>query len=215
MGNRRVRIGVPESERKRFEDVASYWNDPSHRWHIYNFHPHHLMLSDPVPVHETYRDGDVIEWGGVRISVMSTPGHTDGSVSYLVDADGIRVAFCGDLIHEGGRLLDLYSLQKGSATMDYHGFLGARSQLFRSFRKIMEARPSVLVPSHGSLIFHPECAIDTLISRISSCYDRYASISALRFYFPELFSEYENNPNMMPIRSCKQVPEFLHHFGTT
>lgn len=213
--NGSTRIGVPEDERKFFEDPASYWENHSNRWHIYNFHPHHLMLADPVPVHETYRDGDIIEWGPVRISVIATPGHTDGSVSYLVEADGQRTVFCGDLIFEGGKLWEIHSLQKGTETTDYHGFLGARHQLSESLEKIKKACPSKLVPSRGAIICNPNSAIDALLARIRACYDTYARISALRHYFPSLFAEYMSNQRAMPIRPGKPVPSFLYHFSTT
>ena len=210
-----TKIGVPEAERSWFEDVARYWNAAEHRWHLYNFHPHHLMLAEPVRVDVTYADGDMVEWGSACISVVSTPGHTDGSVSYVVDVDGQRNVFCGDLLYGEGQLWELYSLQKGVVTKDYHGFLGAREQLVSSLRKIQKLRPSRLVPSHGTIITEPDSAIETLVTRLKSCYDTYASISALRFYFPELFADYVNGKDVMPIRRGKPVPEFLRHFETT
>ena len=45
-----ARIGVPAEERAHFDNVAAYWNNPKHRWHIYNFHSHHLMLAEPIRV---------------------------------------------------------------------------------------------------------------------------------------------------------------------
>ncbi|MBO3802921.1 MAG: MBL fold metallo-hydrolase [Candidatus Brockarchaeota archaeon] len=210
-----TRIGVPEAERRLFEDPASYWDDPSNRWHVYGFRPHHLTLAEPVPVHEAYRGGDSFEWGPARVSVVDTPGHTDGGVSYLVDVDGQRAAFCGDLIFEGGKLWEIYSLQKGTATADYHGFLGARRQLVESLGRLKEARPSALVPSRGAVIRDPASAIDALSARLGSCYDMYASISALRYYFPALFGEYAGDPRAMPIGQSKPAPDFLRHFKTT
>lgn len=212
-----TRIGVSEAERAYFEDVSSYWNDPAHRWHLYNFHPHHLMLAEPVAVHETYSEGSSFEWGKARVSVLATPGHTDGSVSYIVDVDGQRTAFTGDLIYDEGRLWELYSLQKGTGNgiADYHGFLGARAQVVESLQKVKGARPIRLVPSHGAIMTKPSKAINSLTKRLRSCYDRYAAISALRFYFPNMFTEYTKGKKVMPIRPDKQVPECLRHFSTT
>jgi len=212
-----TRIGVPEAERAYFEDVASYWNDPVYRWHLYNFHPHHLMLTEPLHVHETYADGSSFDWGRAKISVLATPGHTDGSVSYIVDVDGQRTVFSGDLIYDEGKLWEIYSLQKGNGNdiTDYHGFLGARGQVVESLQKIKSTRPTRLVPSHGAIMMKPAKAIDVLIKRLRSCYDRYAAISALRFYFPKMFTEYANSKDAMPIRPTKPVPDCLRHFGTT
>jgi len=48
----------------------------------------------------------------LRFEAIETPGHTDGSLSYLVEIGGKRVAFTGDLICGQGRIWEMYSLQK-------------------------------------------------------------------------------------------------------
>ena len=58
-----VGIAVPQGERSYFEDVASYWNKPESRWHLYNFHPHRKMLAESLHVDRTLREGDHIELG--------------------------------------------------------------------------------------------------------------------------------------------------------
>ena len=60
------------------------------------------MLS---PVTDTYAEGAQIEWGPASLTVLETPGHTDGSVTYLVDVDGERFAFSGDLIYDEGKFV--------------------------------------------------------------------------------------------------------------
>jgi len=142
-------------------------------------------------------------------------GHTDGSLSYLVEVDGRRVAFCGDAICDEGQIWELYSLQKGTTTTDYHGFLGARPQLVESLGRIKAAGPQILVPSHGRIMDQLARAIDTLLARLDRCYDKYVAISALRHYFPKMFAAYADRKDHMPIRRGKPVPACLRHFGTT
>ena len=208
-------IGVPAQERAWFEEVEKFWNDQQARWHLYNFHPHNLMLAECIPVTHAYREGDVIAWGDARISVLDTPGHTDGSVSYIVQVDGQLFAFCGDVIYDKGQIWELYSLQKGETTTDYHGFLGSRKQLKESLLKLRAAAPTALLPSHGNVMHEPAEAIDVLLERLDDCYDKYVAISALRYYFPEMFTEFEGRDGHMPIRGGKAAPEFLRHYGTT
>jgi len=210
-----ARLGVPAAERNCFDNVAAYWGNPQNRWHLYNLHPHHLMLAEPVPVGMTFAAGDTFTWGPATFRVLSTPGHTDGSVSYVVDVDGRRTVFCGDAIADAGRVWDVHSLQKGTQTTDYHGFLGARPQLVESLGRIKAAGASALVPSHGSLMTDPAAAIDALVAALDRCYDKYVAISALRHYFPNLFAEYAGRKDHMPIRKGKAVPGCLRHFGTT
>lgn len=210
-----AKLFVPAAERAYFDDVAAYWNNPKSRWHLYNQHPHHLMLAEPVPVEDVVKPGEVITWGPARISVLDTPGHTDGSVSYLVEVDGRRVVFCGDAIYDEGTIWELYSLQKGTMTTDYHGFLGARTQLAESMERLKAAKPNQLVPSHGRIMNSPVRAIDALLARLDACYDKYVAISALRHYFPKMFTEYAGRADHMPLSPTLSVPDCLRHIGTS
>ena len=210
-----VRVGVPAKEAAWFSEIESFWNDPQYRWHLYNYHPHNLMLANALSVTDTYTDGGQFNWGPASLTVLETPGHTDGSVTYLVDVDGERFVFSGDLIYDEGKLWELYSLQKGQQTSDYHGFLGARDELTESLEKVRRASPTALIPTHGVVMHAPDRAIDTLQQQLAHCYDKYVAISALRHYFPKLFAEFEGRAGHMPIRDGKPPPEFLRHFGTT
>ena len=217
---RGAKVGVPAAERQHFDGVAAYWKNPRSRWHVYSLHPHHLMLAEPVAVDAAYADGQEIAWGPAKIRVLDTPGHTDGSVSYVVDVDGRRVVFSGDAIYDHGRVWEIHSLQKGfrrgkRRIGDYHGFLGAQWELVESLNRIKEAKPELLVPSHGRIMQEPAAAIDALVARLAVCYDKYVAISALRHYFPELFTEFAGRPGHMAIRPGKPVPDCLRHFGTT
>jgi glyoxylase-like metal-dependent hydrolase (beta-lactamase superfamily II) len=215
------RIAVPEAEREYFANPADYWNDDAHLWRVYrSFRPHPLMLTEPLHVDQTLADGQEIRFGAAKIRVISTPGHTDGSVSFLVEADGQRVVFCGDLMAGAGQLWDVYSLQRGferggGSVGGYHGFMGDQWRLKDSLSKTLQSRPVALVPSHGPLIDQPEQAVRLLLERLDACYENYVSISALRHYFPNLFSEFADRPGQMPIRPGLPVPDCLRHFGTT
>jgi len=210
-----AKVAVPAGERALFEDVASYWNNPTNRWHIYHARPR-LVLTEPIPVHAAYKDGETIKQGRTTITVVETPGHTDGSVSYQVDlAEAKRFIFSGDLIYNEGQIYDLYSLQKGWETLDYHGFLGDRKRLIESLLKLKAAGPSALVPSHGRIMTDPARAVDSLVDRISHCYEKYVAISALRHYFPQMFAEYAGLEAAMPIREGKPAPACLRHIGTS
>ncbi len=213
-------IVVPASEKAWFDDVAKFWDSPKSRWEAYNFHPHRLMLGEPVRVDRTIEDGQEFAWGPAKIRAVATPGHTDGSLSYLVEVDGRRVGFCGDVICGDGQVWDVYSMQKGfrwpgGGIGDYHGFLGARGELVESLTRLRAAEPAVLVPSHGDVVLDPAKAIETLTARLAECHDAYAAISALRHYFPKAFAEYEGRTDHMAIRPGHAPPDCLRHCGTS
>ncbi len=209
-------VGVPAAETPWFTQVETFWHDPKMRWHLYNIHPHNLMLATSVQVQESYQDGDTIRFGDALITVLETPGHTDGSVTYLVEVDGERIAFCGDTIYGDGQLWDLYSLQKGNGTVtDYHGFLGDHQRLLTSLTKILATEPTALIPTHGTILRDPISAVALLRQRLTTCYDTYVAISALRYYFPAMFAEFAGHPGHMPIREGIAVPDFLRHVSTS
>ncbi len=217
-----AKVGVPAEEQPWFGQPMDYWdNDEKYLWKVYaSFRPHSLMLVDPLEVDEAYSDGHSFEFGPAKVRVLATPGHTEGSVSYVVEVDGRRVVFSGDAICGEGQVWDVYSLQNGfekggRRIGGYHGFMGDRWRLVESLGEIARQRPAAIVPSHGTLMHEPARAIDTLATRFEQCYENYVAISALRHYFPELFTDYEGRPGQMPIRPGIEPPECLRHFGTT
>ncbi|MHB8969858.1 MAG: MBL fold metallo-hydrolase [Pirellulaceae bacterium] len=216
-----AKVAVPHDERELFANPAAYWNDDKQLDRVYqSFRPDHLVPTDAIPVAQALADGDRLSFGPAEIRVVQTPGHTDGSISLLVEVDGQRVVFSGDCIADHGRLWDVYSLQRGFAhggqeIGGYHGFMGDRWRLAESLAKIKELQPGLLVPSHGTPMHNPPSAVDALLAALDSCYENYVSISALRHYFPRLFTEYEGKPGQMPIPPGIKPPACLRHFGTT
>lgn len=105
-----ARIGVPEREAGLFASVDAFWRlrkrfddyDGSSLWHT---------LARPVRVDRALRDHERFTWRGHELLVQPAPGHTKGSVAYLVTADGRTSAFTGDLIAAPGRVDSIHELQ--------------------------------------------------------------------------------------------------------
>lgn len=84
-------------------------------------------------------DDGVLELGGVTLHVRHAPGHTEGSVLYVLDAEGDRpVALTGDVLFAGtvGRT-------------DLPG--GDPAAMRRTLREVVSTLPpqTVLLPGHG------------------------------------------------------------------
>ncbi len=206
-------VVVPAGERQWFEEVTAFWNDPAYRWHLYNYRPSHLMLTAPVRVDRALADGDTLDWGPARITALATPGHTDGGMSYIVEVDGHRVSFSGDLLYDAGQCWELHSLQKGVVTdWDYHGFLGAREAWSASLRRVLTEQPDCLAPSHGRLMADPPTAVRLTEERLSAIYANYLAASTVRSYFPQSFP---HPADALPIHPELPVPDCLRHIGTT
>ena len=184
-GREMVRQGAqavaPEAEKALFTDVADFWS----RYRSTRFHDYanqsSRILAEPLPLARTVRGGDVIE----GIQVLDTPGYTRGSVSYLLEAGGRRIACTGDLIYGDGHILDLFSLQDAVPEVKedgYHGYAARAGDVVASLRKIAAWKPDLLIPARGPIIRNPAEAIDALLSRLQAVFASHFSIDALRWY---------------------------------
>ena len=54
----------------------------------------------PYHVDFTFSDSEEFELCGIKIKALATPGHTVGSVCYLVESEGDRYLFSGDTLFE-------------------------------------------------------------------------------------------------------------------
>lgn len=62
----------------------------------------------PISIHATPVDveldgGEMIAFAETRFSVIATPGHTPGGLCYLLERDGLRVLFTGDVVQNLSR----------------------------------------------------------------------------------------------------------------
>lgn len=112
-------------------------------------------------------EGDEIKWKEYTIRVLNTPGHTKGSVSYLLEVDGRMICFSGDLITQGGYVQDLYSMQ-----WIYLQNPGIDSSI-TSIDRISHLDPKLILPSHGAQIKEPRADLQRLRSRILAFQNRF------------------------------------------
>ena len=97
----------------------------------------------PVSVDRIIADGDVIELGATRLTVMETPGHTAGSSSYLME------------IREGNRTYDvgvinMGTINDGKKLVVDPTYSGVADDFALTFRKQKALELDVWVSSHGS-----------------------------------------------------------------
>ena len=205
-----ARAVVPEAEIALFSGVQTFWS----AFHRERFHDYAQrttkVLAEPMPVASSVRGGQTLLWEGLPIRVLDTPGYTRGSVSYLVDLDGQRIAFTGDLIYGDGKILDLYSFQDAipeARIGAYHGYGARLGDLVASLRKVATERPDVLVPARGPVIRNPNGAVDTLIRRVQALYANYLSIDAHRYYSTKELFQVKARRVLGPDASFELMPE--------
>ena len=114
--------------------------------------PQPLTLDAPLRAGEACAGFDVI----------ATPGHGKAAVTLLAMMDGRRVAWCGDLIYEDGRLWNWFD-----ADWDYGPQTGQRT-LRASIAHLRAQRPDVLLPAHGEPIEDADQALERLADRLDA-----------------------------------------------
>ncbi len=204
---------APAAEQALLADPGAFWSDSRNRWHVYHARPHAPLPPRGIGPVGGLAPGDTLTFGEARITVIATPGHTDGGLTYLVLVDGRRVAFVGDALAGPGQIPDVWSLQRGGdGLMDYHGFLGARDRLLAGLQEVRGHAPDALVCSRGGVL--DPGAIPLLEQNLRAAYAAYLSGSAGRYYFPKLFAGHEGLP-YMPEAVVEAAPAHVRHVGTT
>jgi glyoxylase-like metal-dependent hydrolase (beta-lactamase superfamily II) len=187
-----VKIGVPASEARFFRSATEFWLEADAILdHRYNFRSEMMVLRESVAPDDELGSGDTFQWEGILISVLSTPGHTEGSVTYLVTLDGNTFAFTGDLIYGPGQVWEFYSLQSRFPGMpgDYWGFGAAVAELGKSLDTVLSRKPTLLLLSHGAVIKNPGEAVALLKTNLHAAMTNYFTTAAWRIYFSGHFRE--------------------------
>jgi glyoxylase-like metal-dependent hydrolase (beta-lactamase superfamily II) len=217
---------VPAAEQNLFNGVQQFWQDyETSRFHDYG-QQSSKILTEPLEVAESIRDGRTIHWEGLQFAVIDTPGYTRGAVSYLAEIDGERVAFVGDLIYGEGQIHDVFSLQDAipeANTRGYHGYAARAADVIQSLRKVAEWKPTVLVPSRGPLIYDAGKAIALLTQRLQGLLMAYYQTDALRWYWGDdnlktrarrVLGDQPIDWMPMATQLRQSAPAWMHKFGT-
>jgi glyoxylase-like metal-dependent hydrolase (beta-lactamase superfamily II) len=154
-----IRIWAPPTERDLIERVDEHWQTRSLE-NIYDLREDRFSLLRSVPIHGVVAEYRTASYGAFEILAIPTPGHTPGSMSYLVDLDGRRLAFTGDLIAAPGKVWTL-----GGTQWTYTGIEGLGATILSGL-DLLDREPTRLFPAHGDPIDDPASAIRQLNDRL-------------------------------------------------
>ncbi len=106
----------------------------------------------PTTVDVALRGQEIMTFGDVRLQVLATPGHTAGSTCYLVERDGLRLLFSGDVIVRMGETpLGTYSTYLAPR------FGGNAQAYLESLQKLRTLPvPDLILPGHPNASVGPQ-----------------------------------------------------------
>ena len=96
-----IRIHVPPVEQDLFAAADEFWRSrPLYKDYV--LRQDRFSVLNSIPGVELVPEYRTASYAGTDVEVVPTPGHTTGSVSYLVRRGGRTLAFTGDLIYAPG-----------------------------------------------------------------------------------------------------------------
>ncbi len=205
--NRLVQMGAKvavSAEGERFyRDPSGFWN--SFKQYIrYQFKPDSFKPVRSIPVHKVLADGESLTWRGIELTAIATPGHSVDHTSWLVEIDGRKIAFSGDMIHSPGKVWNLFHF-------DHHywdgGFEGVTKTL-AGLDRVLGWGADILLPSHGTPMDDPAGAVALLKKNMNELYE----------FSPAGEAEDEPAPQQRQRREpqlIRKVSEHLYHVRPT
>jgi len=164
---RGIKIAVPASERKYFQNAEQFWNDKK-VFVLYDLRNEFMAPRQNVDIDRSLKPGETFSWNGIELMVFATPGHTEGSLSFLYETGGQRLLFCGDLVASRGKIPTVHDLE-----WPYVGTNGIDAEM-RSLELVArDLYPDLVLPSHGSPSSDPVEWLPALLVHLSRIYHRY------------------------------------------
>lgn len=154
-----ARVWVPPFEEELVAGVDEHWRTRQVE-NDYDLRQDRFSLLRSVPVAGTVSEYRSRPYGGVDVYTLPTPGHTLGSVTYLVEVEGRTLAFSGDLVYGHGKVWSLAATQ-----WSYSGVEG-QAATFISCGVLAGRGPDVLLPSHGEPVDDPAAALALTRTRL-------------------------------------------------
>src|SRR5262249_50190888 len=122
-----------------------------------------FTVATDIQVDALLEDYENFMWRSYRIFVLPAKGHTFGSSSLIVEIDGNRIAFTGDLIGASGKLYQLHAMEYTYGAME--GILFT----IQSVRALRAHDLDLILPSHGDSVVGVRTDIDKLERRLMDC----------------------------------------------
>jgi glyoxylase-like metal-dependent hydrolase (beta-lactamase superfamily II) len=162
-----IKLAVPATERKYFDDVEAFW-DQKKVFVLYDMRNEFLALRKNIATDYGLKPGTTFSWNGIELQVIATPGHTEGSLSFLLEHEGKRLLFCGDLVASEGKVPTMHDLE-----WPYVGTAGIAAEMESLNIKVRAYMPHALLPSRGNPSKNPLGWTPTLLTELSTIYYKY------------------------------------------
>jgi glyoxylase-like metal-dependent hydrolase (beta-lactamase superfamily II) len=139
-----TQVAAPKEEQAFLETPALFrqWRPKNGDKFSVNGSSYIRPTAQPLKVDRWLADGDLIEWRGRQIRCVSTPGHSPGGMSYVLN----DAVFLGGVMHDGAKMTNWFDTE-----WDY-GFGKGLDALIASVDKLAALGPKTAFSLHGPVI---------------------------------------------------------------
>lgn len=116
---------------------------------------------NPITIDELLDSDQIITWRGYEIHCLETPGHSPGSMTYILKEGEELIAFTGGVMHDGSRMTTWFDTE-----WDY-GFAKGIDTLLTSVELLISQKLDLALPSHGPMIQNPHSQLETYHKKLT------------------------------------------------
>jgi glyoxylase-like metal-dependent hydrolase (beta-lactamase superfamily II) len=201
-----TRIATSEVEKEILENPLSF-----RKWHPrlkdkYSVHGSSYVRppAAPVKIQRVLADGEVFTWNAFELTCVTTPGHSPGGMSFVLQREGRTLAFTGGVMHDGAKMTNWFDTE-----WDY-GFAKGLDVLTASVQKLAAIGIETAFPSQGPVICEATTQFSEYEKKLVDFRPDY-----IRGYPVDKFSERGPHPATKPTKAhyIVQVSPHLYMFG--
>ncbi|MEQ8787637.1 MAG: MBL fold metallo-hydrolase [Pirellulaceae bacterium] len=159
-----TKVAAPEAERELLEKPTEFrkWRPTlGDKYSVYGA-SYARPPSRPIVLDKSFESGDVFKWGGYELHCLSTPGHSPGSMTYVLRRGGKTIAFTGGVMHNGARMTTWFDTE-----WDY-GFAKGVDTLIASVESLLEENLDLALPSQGPTIRNAHAQLATYRDKLTA-----------------------------------------------
>ncbi len=143
-----TKIAAPKAEQELFEQPTKF-----RKWHpklgdqytVYGA-SYARPPQSPLKVDQWLDGEELFEWRGRKFTCLTTPGHSPGGMSYLLQRNAQTSVFSGGIMHDGARMTNWFDTE-----WDY-GFAKGIDALTASVDRLIGVKPQWVFPTKGPAV---------------------------------------------------------------
>ncbi|WP_425618278.1 MBL fold metallo-hydrolase [Anatilimnocola sp. NA78] len=147
-----TKVAAPKAEQLMFEKPAEFrkWYPSLGDTYTVYGASYARPPRQAIPLDKTFDHNEKFTWSGTEITCLHTPGHSPGSMTYLIRRDGKSIGFSGDVMHDGAKFVTWFDTE-----WDY-GFAKGIDTLLDSVKALSGQDLDLMSPAHGPVVKDPQ-----------------------------------------------------------